>query len=350
MYHCLKYLIAICSLFIVTVHAHSSDIKLSGRTKGLTVEQGEFFSLNIPKKAKDWQVQVRMAQSHDYRIGELAKIFIEVDRSAYITVLNIDALGEKTLLFPNRFSPNNFISQAGQIQIPTNDKKFKLRVREPYGPNMILVFASENNIDFVPKAKAAPHSPFKSSEQTSKEIVDHINQDPMLQSEIWTAAQTNFQVVGSSTDTQIHSTPLPTPKLPIPEIDTGNYHLSIEAINLDPLKLKAYSEKLCDLRLIVWDSKGNHRYLKNSHKDSVFRLPAQKMYLFPEGGRQVFFDSISSQQHLIGVCMEVDSFFGDWFGRKKKDKSELPKGSELEVINYLLNHKNPRIARTIVRR
>lgn len=56
-----------------------------------------------------------------YRLEELIKIHFEVNQDAYVYIYNINTQGKITLLFPNAFSPKNFL-QLGKYTLPDNDR------------------------------------------------------------------------------------------------------------------------------------------------------------------------------------------------------------------------------------
>jgi hypothetical protein len=80
----------------------------------------------------------------DYLIGEKAQFFFSSEQDCYLLMLNVDSRGGITILFPNRYYPNNFVPAGKIFEIPKNGlgKKFELEFGEPLGEEVIKVIAT----------------------------------------------------------------------------------------------------------------------------------------------------------------------------------------------------------------
>ena len=55
---------------------------------------------------------------YTYARGEDVTIFVETNKDAYVTVLNVDPAGGTTILFPNRYQPDNLVRAGRAARVP----------------------------------------------------------------------------------------------------------------------------------------------------------------------------------------------------------------------------------------
>ncbi len=97
------------------------------------------------------QIQVDISLPKNvYQVGEEIQIFIETSAPnathVYLNVVDIDAAGRCTLIFPNAFSPNPLVP-VGPFVIPDNPSLYRLRVVPPEGTEYLQAFASLDPLD-----------------------------------------------------------------------------------------------------------------------------------------------------------------------------------------------------------
>ncbi len=79
-------------------------------------------------EAPAWMVRVTVdRQDRAYVVGEDVNIQAVSEQASYLYLINIDTAGEKTLLFPNRFRPDNRIPTKSVISVP-GPAGFRIRV------------------------------------------------------------------------------------------------------------------------------------------------------------------------------------------------------------------------------
>lgn len=62
--------------------------------------------------------------------GDLIAINAEADKDCFLTVINVDAAGKATVLFPNDFEPDNLISAGKPVRVPGANAPYQLRLKE----------------------------------------------------------------------------------------------------------------------------------------------------------------------------------------------------------------------------
>ena len=80
-----------------------------------------------------------------YQPGERIRIFYTVSAPAFVYVIDIDAQGRLTQIFPNVFAQNNFVS-AGQHTLPEGNA-YSLVVTPPTGTEIVQIIASSQPLD-----------------------------------------------------------------------------------------------------------------------------------------------------------------------------------------------------------
>lgn len=80
-----------------------------------------------------------------YEIGESVELSVTLDREAYLTVLNISHDGSVTVLFPNRFNPEQKVPGGVAQALP--GKGARIAVAGPPGVELIKVLATDAPFD-----------------------------------------------------------------------------------------------------------------------------------------------------------------------------------------------------------
>lgn len=69
--------------------------------------------------------------------GDLITVRAESDTDCYLTLINVDAAGKATVLFPNDFEPDNLVSAGKAVQVPGAAAPYQLR-RKDEGSELLL--------------------------------------------------------------------------------------------------------------------------------------------------------------------------------------------------------------------
>ncbi len=114
-----------------------------------------------------------------YQVGEEIQIFIQTNAPSvsyvYLNVVDIDAAGRCTLIFPNAFSPNPLVP-VGAFVIPDNPSLYRLRVVPPAGTEYLQAFASLDPLDLrqLFNAPSTPGTPFPTLCTNPAEFVQQV--------------------------------------------------------------------------------------------------------------------------------------------------------------------------------
>ena len=120
-----------------------AEIAFSLQPKGDGSSPSLLMDAAAPLTVKVW------TDKKSYRAGEDIQVFVEGNRDFYARVLNMSGETAIVQLLPNTYRTSHRFQGGTTYRIPDAGDPFKLRVQPPYGPDKIVVYASEHPIGNV---------------------------------------------------------------------------------------------------------------------------------------------------------------------------------------------------------
>lgn len=103
-----------------------------------------------------------------FRRGDRLEIICDVKRGGYLNILELAPEDVKaTVLFPNRFHPNNYVPEGKRVTIPSMDDDFTLTATKQ-GKSLIVVFQTEEKINAYTDGQGHYGALFKTMSQASR--------------------------------------------------------------------------------------------------------------------------------------------------------------------------------------
>ena len=136
-------------------------------SRSLTVEQAAIYDVQPPASpasagADGLEVLAWVDRpDYTYANGEDVRVFVETNKDAYVTVLNVDPAGETTVLFPNRYQSDNFLTASRTLQVPDRDSSFRIVVGGNVGAELLKVIASTEPIPLFEARQLGEAGPFQ---------------------------------------------------------------------------------------------------------------------------------------------------------------------------------------------
>ncbi len=96
------------------------------------------------------QFLVRINVDHPsrlYRVGDTMGVTVTSEKSGYLYVVYVDAMGTSSLLFPNKYQTDNRIQARNAVAVPASGDKFRLRVKEPVGKELIGAIVTQEPLE-----------------------------------------------------------------------------------------------------------------------------------------------------------------------------------------------------------
>lgn len=160
------------------------------------------------------QVQVSISVPKTvYQVGEEIQIFIQTTApdvsQLYLNVVDIDAAGRCTLIFPNAFSPNPLVP-VGPFVLPDRPGVYRFKVVPPTGTEFVQAFASLDPLDLRELFNTPSNDPFPTlcnNPQDFAQQVEAAIQGIIAVGRIATA-WTSFQVVGGPPPPPVNNPPV----------------------------------------------------------------------------------------------------------------------------------------------
>lgn len=82
-----------------------------------------------------------------YVVDDPVEFTLEIPIDGYLNVVTVDSHDDATVLYPNRFNPENTVKQ-GTFRFPTEEASFTLPASEPLGPTLVAAFVTQDPINF----------------------------------------------------------------------------------------------------------------------------------------------------------------------------------------------------------
>lgn len=115
--------------------------------RNLTVEQNALYTVQAPASTQSAAQRLNVVAWVDhadntYAVGERVRLFVQSNKDAHITVLNVGASGQTTVLFPNAFQTETRVAANRVVEVPAPNSGASIRVGGPTGRELIKVIAS----------------------------------------------------------------------------------------------------------------------------------------------------------------------------------------------------------------
>jgi hypothetical protein len=86
----------------------------------------------------------------DYKVNDLPVFSIKSKEDCHLTLINVDASGEGTVIFPNKFQQDNLLAAGKEVQFPGAEAPFQFRLKDPGIETVIAICnASGKTVDGI---------------------------------------------------------------------------------------------------------------------------------------------------------------------------------------------------------
>jgi len=114
-----------------------------GQSRGAFVEE-------ISNEHSSFAVRVDVDRSDRvYAKDDLLQVSVQSSENGYLYLLYRDAVGNVSVLFPNRFQQNNFIRAGETVPVPAPGSNFNIRIDEPFGSEMLKAVVSKKPLTYI---------------------------------------------------------------------------------------------------------------------------------------------------------------------------------------------------------
>ena len=97
-------------------------------------------------KKGDFSVKLWTNKSN-YKLGDSIVFYFRAERDCYLNLVDINSRGEISMIFPNRYHPDNFVKRGVTYRIPDKGYGFSFEVEPPAGTDRIYAIAGTRPLD-----------------------------------------------------------------------------------------------------------------------------------------------------------------------------------------------------------
>jgi hypothetical protein len=256
----------------------------------LTVEQNAIYDLHAPAPAVVVPEPLSVVAWVDhpdntYAVGETVRLYVQANKDAQVTVMNVGPTGNTTLLFPNALQPDGRVAANQVVEIPPAGSGASIKVGGPVGRELIKVIASTSSEPVVPALNVSgsgPFAPLESGRSLAKQLQVTMNAQPEAEWDDYNKVITTIAA-------------RPTAVVPLAAAPMGTawpaqpFGLRIAAGKPvyrmgEPVLLYASTTAPCYLTLVNIGSSGQSRVLLPNAAQPQNLIPAGQTVVFPVTG------------------------------------------------------------------
>ena len=104
----------------------------------------------LPLNVRLWVNQ----QDRTYEASQEMKVYLQGNKPFYARLIYVDAQGNNIPLLPNQHRRRNYFHGGTLFEVPTDDDRFKLTVRSPFGKEKLVLYASTERLGSIEKKAA----------------------------------------------------------------------------------------------------------------------------------------------------------------------------------------------------
>lgn len=302
-----------------------------------------------------------------YRPNDYAQAFVRVNEDAYITVINVDAEGVATIIFPNDFAKDNRVRGNTTVQLGTDSSGFRLAVSEPYGGNLLKVVASKTPIDWWAGRSTSRSGVFTELGDKGAVLARHLTAVAAKQPEAQLASTeivfgvvpvqyASVQPTSPPPPVPLAYQPTPAPPLPAPIPDpvpppplptqlgypipsiVSDFGLQLTATRQsyttgDKIDLVATSERKCSLALLDVAPDGSYNMLFPNAVDEDVWLSASKATFLSGTDSRGKIQAAGEGTHTLLALCTANRTISQWlFGKSSARTQVVAKQPTLQEV------------------
>jgi hypothetical protein len=318
-----------------------------GEARQITVQQAPLLNLTAPASTLGVDVWTNRADG-TYAIEEDLVLFVRTSYDASVTILNVDAAGRTTILFPNRFVPDNRLRGNRVYQVPGANAKFKFNVGGPAGVNLIKVIATAEKAPILKGRAVEQSGPFETLKDSSEELARQIQVVMTKQpGAVWATADRPIRVVARQAAAQPPQVlppqaPVVPPSVVVPPAGSppavagpgllglngtpSAFGLELRTAKAsyrvgEELALTVTPERNCKLTLLSVDAQNNATVLYPNRLEKEVSLLAGRTSFLPGTDAKMKLSLMGQpgQQTVVAICGEEWSLAGSISNLLKSD-------------------------------
>ena len=278
----------------------------------LTVEQTAIQAVQAPPAASasnplDVVAWVDHA-TNTYAQGEQVRVFVQTNKDAYVTVLNVGPDGSTTVLFPNRYQADNRVRANTVTEVPDPASGARIAVSGTTGAELIKVVATTRPAPLFAGTQLAQAGLFQTIRQRAQETARNL-------AVVMAEAETDeWDVYDKVIRTEPQRPAAAVAPVPLPPVAGAGWPAAAFGLELaadrpvyrvtDPVTLMVKSEADCHLSLLNTGPGGASRLLFPNRYQQQTLIRAGQTVVVPGIGAAVSIMPMgpAGVEHVTALC------------------------------------------------
>ena len=242
-------------------------------------------------------------QDNTYAFGEQVQLFVQTNKDAYVTVLNVDPTGTTTILFPNRYQASNWVPANTVVRVPDPASGTAITVSGPVGAELIKVVASTDPRPPFAAMQLAPAGPFRRLATSAAETARALQ---LILEEGRGEWDDYNKAILTVPQRQEAAVVLPTVTWPAPAFGLRLAATKSQYRLTEPVTLMVESERTCHLMLINTGPSGISRQVFPNRYQQNTLIQAAQTVVVPGIGAGVTLRPMGPVgiENVTAVCVE----------------------------------------------
>lgn len=300
------------AMLAVTAVLAAGNAARAQEERVLTVEQTAIQAVQAPPPAAGNPLDVVAwvdQATNIYAQGEQVRVFVQTNKDAYVTVLNVGPDGSTTVLFPNRYQADNRVRANTVTEVPDPASRARIAVSGMTGAELLKVIATSHPTPLFQAAQLAEAGVFSTIRQRTQETARNL-------AVVMAAAETAEWDVYDKVIRTVPQRPAAAPPAPAalaPVAGAGwpsaPFGLELAADRpvyrvTDPVTLMVKAEADCHLTLLNTGPGGGSRLLFPNRYQQQTLIRAGQTVVVPGIGAAVSIVPIgpAGVEHVTAIC------------------------------------------------
>ena len=299
------------AMLVLTAALAAGNAAWAQEERVLTVEQTAIQAVQAPSPpAASNPLDVVAWVDHatnTYAQGEQVRVFVQTNKDAYVTVLNVGPDGSTTVLFPNRYQADNRVRANTVTEVPDPASRARIAVSGMTGAELIKVIATSHPTPLFRTAELAEAGVFSTIRQRTQETARNL---AVVMAEAETAEWDVYdKVVRTVPQRPAAAAPVGLPPVAGAGWPSAPFGLELAADRpvyrvTDPVTLMVKAEADCHLTLLNMGPGGGSRLLFPNRYQQQTLIRAGQTVVVPGIGAAVSIVPIgpAGVEHVTAIC------------------------------------------------
>ena len=186
-------------------YVYSFFLFLLCNTSALAQQSCGTFLGEINNKHSSFVVRVNVDHADRvYVKDDLLRITVESSAAGYLYLFHRDAVGNVTMLFPNRLQKKNLVQKNEPVTVPAPGSIFQIRIDAPFGNELLKAVASQEPLEFFAEMDLTGINTLRIDDEDGKKLAKSVMS---MKKTDWTEHHIDIRTVDSRNASTLTAVP-----------------------------------------------------------------------------------------------------------------------------------------------